>query len=370
MTVFPDLQPRTRPPTEASEIEDDDGGAPSVAEDRPTHLDGDPLVDVKIQVQQGEQYFVNRITFVGNDTTHDQVIRRELQLVERGVFNTEGLKYSIRRLNQLGFFEPLEEDGVDIVKTASDAGTNEVDLTINLTETNLNQLSFGAGVSQFDGFFGQLSYSTRNFLGRGETLGVSFQRGSRSRDISLSFTEPFLFDRNMSGSIGVFSRRLEWIGAYTEDSNGGTMSVGWPVSLFSRVFLSYSYEATAVTDINPFFNDPEVLQFSPFLQDALLGGSGGRRTISKVTPMYQFNTVDHPIFPRTGTRYQAGVELAGLGGNTTFWKPTLEGIWYLPHTSRTTLGSGHSSSICQRATPIRFRSSSVCGLAASTRSAG
>ena len=340
MTVFPDLQPRTRSPAEVTETVGDDGNVPAVAavaEDRPTHLDGDPLVDVTIQVQQGEQYFVNRIAFAGNDTTHDQVIRRELQLVERGVFNTAGLKQSIRRLNQLGYFEPLDEEGgVDIVK--SEAGDNEVDLTINLTETNLNQLSFGAGVSQFDGFFGQLSYSTRNFLGRGETLGMSFQRGSRSRDISVSFTEPFLFNRNMSGSIGVFSRRLEWIGAYTEDSNGGTMSVGWPVSLFSRVFLSYSYEATAVTDINPFFNDPQVLQFSPFLQDALLGGSGGRRTISKVTPMYQFNTVDHPIFPRTGTRYQAGVELAGLGGDTRFWKPTLEGIWYLPHTSRTTIG--------------------------------
>ena len=336
MTVFPDLQPRTRPPAAVNGIGDDNDAAPAVVEDRPTHLDGDPLVDITIQVQQGEQYFVNRITFVGNDTTHDQVIRRELQLVERGVFNTEGLKQSIRRLNQLGYFEPLEEGGVDINK--SDTGDNEVDLTINLTETNLNQLQFGAGVSQFDGFFGQLGYSTRNFLGRGETLAVSFQRGSRSRDINLSFTEPFLFNRNMSGSIGVFSRRLEWIGAYTEDSSGGTMSVGWPVSLFSRFFLSYSYEETAVTDINPIFNNPQILQFSRGLQDALLGGSNGQRTISKVTPMFQFNTVDHPIFPRTGTRYQAGVDLAGLGGNTNFLKPTLEGIWYLPHTARTTVG--------------------------------
>ena len=61
-----------------------------------------------MRMQEGKQYFVNRITFVGNTTTRDNVIRREMRLVENGVFNTEALKYSIRRLNQLGYFKPLE----------------------------------------------------------------------------------------------------------------------------------------------------------------------------------------------------------------------------------------------------------------------
>ena len=58
--------------------------------------------------QEGQQYFVNRITFTGNTTTRDNVIRREMRLVEGGVFNTEALKYSVRRLNQLGYFKELE----------------------------------------------------------------------------------------------------------------------------------------------------------------------------------------------------------------------------------------------------------------------
>ena len=247
------------------------------------------------------------------------------------------MKYSVRRLNQLGFFEPLDESDVEIIKL--DGPDNEVDLTFNLTEANLNQLTFGAGVSQFDGFFGQLSFQTSNFLGRGETLGIGIQSGSRVRDINLTFTEPFLFGRNMSGSVNVFSRRIEWIGSFTEESLGTTFTVGKPLALFTRLFLSYSYEETQVTDINPVFtDDPDLLSFNPFFQDALLLGTGGRRTISKVTPMVRMNTVDHPIFPSRGTSYSAGIELAGLGGNTTFFKPTLEGIWYIPHTSRTTVG--------------------------------
>ena len=59
----------------------------------------DPVVNVTLKYTEGKQYFINRITFLGNTTTRDNVIRRELRLYENGVFNTEALKFSIRRLN-------------------------------------------------------------------------------------------------------------------------------------------------------------------------------------------------------------------------------------------------------------------------------
>ena len=62
-----------------------------------------------MHMQEGEQYFVNRITFLGNTTTRDNVIRREMRLLENGVFNTEALKFSVKRINQLGYFKQLEE---------------------------------------------------------------------------------------------------------------------------------------------------------------------------------------------------------------------------------------------------------------------
>ena len=131
-----------------------------------------PIVDVTMRMQEGEQFFVNRITFVGNTTTRDNVIRREMRLVESGVFNTEALKYSVKRLNQLGYFKPLEGGkDVDVQKTPNT--TNKVDVKLKLEEQNRNQLTFGAGVSEFEGFFGQLSFQTANFLGRGESLTLS-----------------------------------------------------------------------------------------------------------------------------------------------------------------------------------------------------
>ena len=60
-------------------------------------------------MNEGKQFFVNRITFTGNTTTHDTVARRELRLYEGMVFNSEALKDSVRRLNQLGYFKPVEK---------------------------------------------------------------------------------------------------------------------------------------------------------------------------------------------------------------------------------------------------------------------
>ena len=95
----------------------------------PIAAPADPTVNITMRLTEGEQYFVNRITFTGNSTTRDNVIRREMRLVEGGVFSTEALKYSIRRLNQLGYFQNLEQapNAID-VRTFVLAGGRRVDV--------------------------------------------------------------------------------------------------------------------------------------------------------------------------------------------------------------------------------------------------
>ena len=297
-----------------------------------------PGVDVTLRIQEGAQYFVNRITFVGNNTTRDNVIRREMRLVENGVFNTEALKFSIKRLNQLGYFKPLE-GGKDVTIDKTPGAQNKVDVKLKLEEQNRNQLTFGAGVSEFEGFFGQVSFQTANFLGRGESLTLSLSAGSRAQNYSLAFTEPFLFDRNITGGFNVFRSDIRYIGAFTQQSTGMTLTGGFPVgSGFTRAFLNYSYERVKVTEISQAYTDPLVLQQNPFLADSLLIGSNGERIISKVSPSIIYNTVDNPIFPTSGKRFTATIDLAGLGGNTNFYKPMVEAVMYWKQANRLTLG--------------------------------
>jgi outer membrane protein insertion porin family len=305
---------------------------------------GPPRVDVVMRMQEGRQYFVHRITFEGNTTTRDNVVRREMRLFEGGVFNTEALKYSVKRINQLGYFKNLE-GGKDMVVEKTPGTDNQVDVTLKVQEQNRNQITFGAGVSQFEGFFGQLGFQTANFMGRGETFNVSLQAGSLAQLFQVGFTEPFLFDRNLTGGINLFKNRYDFINQFTQASTGGNLTVGFPVGRgFSRMFINYSYEHSKVEDINPALVSQDVLNANPYLAETLLMSMNGNRVVSKITPSFVYNSIDNPIFPSAGRRFTASIDLAGIGGDTNFYKPIVEGVWYLPiggspsHQARTTLG--------------------------------
>jgi beta-lactamase regulating signal transducer with metallopeptidase domain len=91
-----------------------------------------PIVDVTMRLREGPQYFVNRLTWT-RSAARDRVIRREMRLVEGDVFNTEALKLSIRRLNQLGYFKPIDgRRDVDVRKTPGAEG--RVDVNVRLEE--------------------------------------------------------------------------------------------------------------------------------------------------------------------------------------------------------------------------------------------
>jgi outer membrane protein insertion porin family len=298
-----------------------------------------PTVDVTLKIEEGKQYYVNRITFTGNTTTRDNVIRREMRLYEGNVFDTQSLQYSIKRLNQLGYFKPLEGPGKDVSIDKLTTTDNKVDVRLKLEEQNRNQLTFGAGVSQFEGFFGQLSFQTANFLGRGESLTVSLQGGQRAQDYTLAFTEPFLFDRNVTGGINLFKRDVRYIGQFTQKSTGGVLTFGMPIGTgFTRFFTNYAYERVRVTEVSDAYNDPLLLARNPFLRDALLLEQSGARIISRVTPSIVYNSVDQPIFPTTGKRLSISADLAGLGGNTRFTKPSIEGVMFLKQNNRMSVG--------------------------------
>jgi outer membrane protein assembly factor BamA len=104
------------------------------------------------------------------------------------------------------------------------------------------------------------------------------------------------------------------------------------------MFTNYSYERVRVTEINTAFTDPLVLARNPYLRDSLLIGAGGERIISKVVPSLIYNSVDQPIFPTTGRRLTLSTDLAGLGGNTKFIKPSVEAVAFMKQNNRMSLG--------------------------------
>src|SRR6185295_16572230 len=149
------------------------------------------LVNLSINIDEDKQFTVNRITFSGNVTTRDKVIRREVLLEEGQVFNSSLLDLSLLRLNQLGYFEEIKTADAD-VKTNPSASV--VDIDVKVKEKGRNSIGFTGGVSGIGGSFLGLNYETNNFLGLGESLSLSLQGGTRQSQYLMSFTEPYVAD--------------------------------------------------------------------------------------------------------------------------------------------------------------------------------
>jgi len=126
-TGYPDFRFRDLP----SFTEPD---APNALRVEPAPAAAPPIVDITVRVQEGMQFFVNHLAFTGSTTRPESMIRGEVRLVEGGIFNTEALKYSIKRLNELGYFKPIKggTKDVDVHKTPGE--DNKVDVRLNLED--------------------------------------------------------------------------------------------------------------------------------------------------------------------------------------------------------------------------------------------
>jgi outer membrane protein insertion porin family len=307
------------------------------------------VVDVTLVMQEDKRYYIGRINFTGNDTTRDKVIRREVFMNEGDPFNTEALKFSIKRLNQLGYFKPVEAPQF----SPDSQGDDKLDITFKLEEQNRNQFTFGGGVSGLEGAFINASFSTSNFLGLGETLSLTAQTGSRTKNFALSLNEPYLFDRNITAGVSIFDRKIiyETFGntaGYTQTGKGVTLSAGLPVGRFTRVFASYAYEVIDIEQLtaaeiqalgNSLGSTNAYNPLTPTL-DPFLFGEQGRRVESRIGPSIVRNTVDSPFSPHSGTKTTLSFLFAGgpLGGTVNYIKPEAEFIQYVREGKKFAIG--------------------------------
>ena len=310
-------------------------------------------IDLTLTADEGKQFFVRRIDFSGNTTTRDKVIRREILLDEGDMFNTRLWDLSILRLNQLGYFEPLKkEDAADIKRNPQ---SNTVDITLKVKERGKNSVGLNGGVSGIAGSFLGFNYSTNNFLGLGETLSLDTQLGTRMRNVTFGFTEPYFMDRPLQLGFTVYLSRFNFdqgreasilaganliplynaLGSqnllnYIQNSHGFTVSTSYPLRRsFARVSLTYGFDVsniiTQTTAANNYF------QYINFSGVAGPNSLDGVRT-SHITPAYLYNTVNSPMNPTAGKSIYIAGDFAGsfLGGNVNTVRPTIELKYFKP----------------------------------------
>ncbi len=286
------------------------------------------VVDVTIKITEGDQFRLGRVEFSGNKTTKDKVLRREMIVNEGDILDMEALKKAIFKITQLGYFK-IEED--PDFRVNPDLKT--VDVTIKGQDTNRNEIQFGAGYSPTDGLFGQFQFATRNFLGRGDTLGVQFQRGGYSNYFDLSFTEPWFLDQRMSIGGSIFNRTYTYLDV-DQRTRGLNLSLGLGLGLFDGVSLFYGFtDSKSRYEVFPPPAPPGAGTPPPAYADYT-----GKT--SAITPGYRYDSRNDPFDPNRGRRIGASVTIAGglFGGDYSYVKPLANATWYFPVTRKSYAG--------------------------------
>jgi outer membrane protein insertion porin family len=303
-------------------------------------------VNVTYNIIEGPVAYIDRIEFKGNTYTNDKVMRREMIVREGSRFSYEMFKNSILRINQLGLVE-IKQDP-DIQPDPQDP--SQVDITVNVTELQRNNIQFTAGYSGYQGAFVSLSYSTVNFLGAGEKLELVAMYGKRIKNYSFGFTEPYIFDLPINAGFSIHNQEMVYPGLFNRKGKGIDLHIGGRIRGYWRARLSYGLEYLDISeskeddDYLPFYNPYTPygggygMGYNPYYYG---GGFGyGKYNISSFSPMIYRNTVDSPLTPSRGTLYLASCKFAGgiLGGDISMIKPRFEWTLYKPIIKNTSLG--------------------------------
>jgi len=205
----------------------------------------DSSIDLKFYIFEGPRIKIRKIDIVGNTKTHDEVIRRELDVFPGEYFSREKLIKSQRDLYYMNFFENVE------VKFTPTKDSNLVDLVFKVSEKYTGNVGLGATYSQLDGLSFYFQIQQPNFRGKGEIVNFLIEYGFKKRNFQISFTEPWLFGKKQQAGFSLYSLTT-YYPQYTVAKNGGNISYGKRLSKndYWRIFTQYTLEKTNVYDID------------------------------------------------------------------------------------------------------------------------
>jgi len=270
-------------------------------------------IDVAFEVTEGPRVFVERLDIVGNVRTQDRVIRREFRLVEGDAFNSAKLRRSRQRVQNLDFFDTVKVD--QLPGSAADKTVVKVEVE----EKSTGQLSFGAGFSSTNGILGDVSIVERNFLGKGQNLGLSVTVAALKSEVRLAFTEPYFLGREIRTGVDVFrfSQDLQDSSSFDIDSTGFGLRGGYAITENLRQDWRYGLRVAKISDV---------------ASDAsqLIRSEIGSETTSEIGHTLTYDRRDTAVLPTKGYLIRVNNDLAGLGGTVRHLRNKVTAVKYFP----------------------------------------
>jgi outer membrane protein insertion porin family len=301
-------------------------------------------VNLGYVIEEGPRVYIERIQIRGNSRTRDYVIRREFDVGEGDAYNKVLIDRAERRLNSLGYFKRVR------ITNEPGSAPDRVVVNVDVEDQPTGAFSVSGGYSTADGFIGEVSVSESNFLGRGQYVRLAGQYGQRSQGVDFSFTEPYFLGYRLAAGIDLFSKFSDQTkyARYENRMTGGQLRIGLPVTDDFGVTVRYSLyqqDLEIPNDIKQPFNDCSIPLFGYTVLNAdgtpnriFCEGNGeaslaikesqGETLTSLAGLTFNYNTLDNNKEPRNGFYLEAKTDVAGLGGDSRYFRATGDARYY------------------------------------------
>ena len=263
-------------------------------------------VSLTLFVDPGQRAMVNRISFEGNERTHDIVLRREMRQMEKSWISNNLLDNSKLRLDRLGFFK-----SVDYEKKVVPGSTDEVDVIFNVEEQYSGSIGGSLGYGAY-GFSLGANYSEKNAFGTGNSVSVGISYSEWRQDVSFNFFNPYFTIDGIGLGYGAYLRKTDYgnfnIASYNTDSYGGSASFQLPISEIEQLGLSLAFDNTRLKTN---------LYSSRQLQDFYNSEGFDFNTYTGSVSWNQI-TLDRGLFPNNGMSNSISLSLTLPGSNLNY----------------------------------------------------
>lgn len=288
---------------------------------------GTNKVDLNIFIDPGKKVYVNRINFTGNETTNDQVLRREARLMEGGALSTAQVERTKIRLQRLSFLEEVEVETPKV-----EDKDDRVDINYKVKERSAGTISGGVGYGSTFGLSLNANVSHNNFLGSGKTVGFSINKNSFSTSYALNYFDPYFTLDGISAGAGLSYRTSDFgninVAATLLDTAAIDFNIGYPIDEITRLNFGLGFQTNDLSangrlsqQIIDFFDDNDQdVRVNPDLSYNLL----------KFSTAITRNSLNRGIFPDRGTKQSLSLSGAVPGSDLEFYKIDYNIDHYIP----------------------------------------
>ena len=188
-------------------------------------------------ISDSKKFYIERVNFLGNYTTIEEVLRNKLIIDEGDPLNNLLYNKSVNNIKSLGFFKNVKSS----IKDGSTDNLKIIDIIVE--EQPTGEISLAAGVGT-DGFTTGGGITEKNFLGKGVDLSTDLEISEESLKGQFTYSKPNFAYTDNTLFTSVRSINNDFLTLYGYETKEIGFSLGTSFEQYEDLFFSPELDLT------------------------------------------------------------------------------------------------------------------------------